>query len=156
PSAPTIDAVAADSGTADDQLTNDQTPTLSGSAAAGGTVEGFRDGNSIGTTTADADGHGSLDSGTLGDGTYQFTATVTDAAGKTRGASGAFAAPTDGPAPATPTIPAVADDRGTAGDAITNDGTPTLSGDAEAGSRVELFKDGVSVGTTTADAEGHW
>src|SRR5262249_43241253 len=114
PSAPTINAVATNSGATDDQLTNDQSPTLSGNAEAGSTVEVFRDGNSIGTTTADADGHWSLASGTLGDGSYQFTATATDAAGNTSGESDAFTVAIDATAPGTPTITGVTDDSGTA------------------------------------------
>ena len=55
-----------------------------------------------------------------------------------------------------PSITAIADDSGTAGDHLTNDTTLTLSGTAEAGNTVEIFQDGVSIGTTVADVDGDW
>ena len=39
---------------------------------------------------------------------------------------------------------------------ITSDSTPTFSGTAEANSSVELFGDGISLGTTTTDGSGNW
>ena len=53
-----------------------------------------------------------------------------------------------------PSITAFADDSGTAGDHLTNDTTLTLSGTAEAGNTVEIFQDGVSIGTTVAGVGG--
>jgi hypothetical protein len=38
----------------------------------------------------------------------------------------------------------------------TNDATPTLSGTSEPGASIEVFVDGVSVGSTTADPSGNW
>ena len=39
---------------------------------------------------------------------------------------------------------------------VIKDPTPTFTGTAEAGSTVELFADGASLGTTTADDSGNW
>src|SRR5262249_55594114 len=128
PSVPTIEAVTDDTGAAGDGVTSDATPTLSGSADAGSQGELFKDGASIGTATAYGDGDCSTDAGTLGDGSYQFTATATDAAGNTSDPSDAFALTIDTAVPSAPTIDAVADDSGAAGDGVTSDATPTLSG----------------------------
>ena len=81
-----------------------------------------------------------------------MTAVATDAAGS----STAFHATIDTSAPGAPAITAFADDSGTAGDHVTNDTTLTLSGTAEAGNTVEVFRDGVSIGTTVADVGGDW
>src|SRR6185295_19563740 len=91
PGAPSITAIAGDSGTAGDHVTNDQTLTVSGTAEAGDTVEVFQDGVSIGTTVAGGGGDwGKLDSNTLADGTHQFTARATDTAGNLGAVSTAF------------------------------------------------------------------
>ena len=56
-----------------------------------------------------------------------------------------------------PSITAFSVDSGTAGDHLTNDTTLTLSGTAgAAGNTVEIFRDGVSIGTTVADIGGNW
>ncbi|WP_168198748.1 Ig-like domain-containing protein [Jejubacter calystegiae] len=141
PEAPTITGPAA---------THDKTPALSGTAEAGCTVT-IRDGDSVlGTTTADADGHWNFtvpDDKALADGSHTLTATATDAAGNTSATSGAVAIGVDSAAPEAPTL---------TGPAATHDKTPALSGTAEAGSTVTI-RDGDNVlGTTTADADGHW
>src|SRR5690242_5172435 len=86
--------------------------------------------------------------------TYQFTATATDAANNTSGLSASYAVTIDTAAPAAPAITAIATDSGAVGDHITNDSSLTLSGTAAANSTVEVFQDGVSIGTTTAGAGG--
>ena len=152
PLAPEITAIADDSGTAGDHLTNDTTLTLSGTAEAGSTVEIFQDGVSIGTTVADVGGDWSLaDGNTLVDGTYQFTAKATDAAGNQGLASTAFQVTVDATAPGAPTFGSVTDnvapvtglvlDNGT-----TNDPTLTIDGTAELGSTVTIYDtDGTTV-----------
>jgi hypothetical protein len=64
------------------------------------------------------------------------------------------------PGPAAPPLPALsgASDSGTAGDGITNVGTPTLTGTALANATVKLYdSDGTTLlGTTTADGSGNW
>ncbi|MEI2420698.1 Ig-like domain-containing protein, partial [Arthrospira platensis SPKY2] len=39
---------------------------------------------------------------------------------------------------------------------VTNNPTPDITGEAEAGSTVEVFKGGTSLGTTIADGDGNW
>jgi hypothetical protein len=63
----------------------------------------------------------------------------------------------DAAAPAAPSITGISEDTGTsAADGITRDTTPTLSGTAEAGSTVTIYRDATAVGTTTADTSGDW
>ncbi|WOD30312.1 Ig-like domain-containing protein [Alloalcanivorax xenomutans] len=84
--------------------TNDDTPTLRGTAEANSTVEIFQDGASVGTVQADASGNWSFASPTLADGTYGFTATATDEAGNTSDSSAAFDVTVDTVAPDAPTL----------------------------------------------------
>ncbi|PZX33955.1 putative secreted protein (type I secretion substrate), partial [Cupriavidus phytorum] len=127
--------------------TNDNTPTLSGTADAGSTISIYNGATLIGTTVADATtGAWSFTPTTpLTDGPYALTATATDAAGNVSAPTAAFNLTVDTAAPADPII------------TVAN-GT-TLSGTAEAGSTVniDLDGDGNPEGTVTADATtGEW
>ncbi|MGB7394412.1 MAG: Ig-like domain-containing protein, partial [Pricia sp.] len=59
-------------------------------------------------------------------------------------------------APNVPIVTAIGDDTNIDGDAITSDNTLRFIGSAEPNSTVEVFIDGASIGTTTADASGNW
>lgn len=78
PAAPSIAGFSDDSGIPGDGLTNDATPTLTGTAAASATVT-IRDGTTIlGTTTANAaTGAWSFTAPTLAEGAHSLTATAT-------------------------------------------------------------------------------
>ncbi len=131
--------------------TNDTTPTITGTAEPGSTVEVFVDGISQGTTTADGTGNWTLTPATpLPDGDHTATATATDAVGNTSPESTPVTFAIDTTAPAAPAITSPAD--GT----VTSDTTPAITGTAEPDSTVEVFIDGASVGTTTADGTGAW
>ncbi len=87
-SAPDLVA-ASDSGTsATDNVTNDNTPTLEGTADPGSSFELFQDDVSVYTTTIGAGGTWSFTSAALLDGSYTFVAKATDAAGNTATSSG--------------------------------------------------------------------
>ncbi len=162
PAAPVIAAIAEDTGASNsDEITNDPTLILSGTAEANAIVQVFLSGvGSIGTTTADGSGAWAFDyTGTsLEEGAHNFTATATDVAGNTSAASAAFNVVIDVTAPLAPVIVAINLDSGSSGsDGITNDNTLTLSGTAEANAVVTLSRSGVGViGTATADATGAW
>ena len=153
PVAPSITAFSVDSGTVGDHVTNDRTLTLSGTAgAAGNTVEIFQDGASIGTTVADIDGNWSLaDTTSLADGTYEFTARATDAAGNQGPLSAAFEVTIDATAPGAPTFVSVTDDVApviglVADNGSSNDPTLSIDGTAEPGSTVTVYDtDGTTV-----------
>lgn len=59
-------------------------------------------------------------------------------------------------APLAPSIASLTIDSGTAGDRITTDTTPAIAGTAEARSTIQIFRDGVSVGTATTNTSGNW
>ncbi|SMF20524.1 Ig-like domain-containing protein [Tistlia consotensis] len=163
PSAPgTPDMTAgSDSGSSStDNITNDTTPTFTGSGAvAGTTVTLLSDGSSVGTTTADGSGNWTITSSTLSAGTHSITATSQDDAGNTSSASSALSVTIDtsASAPGTPDLDAASDTGSSSTDNITSDTTPSISGSgAEAGATVTVLSDGSSIGTATADGSGNW
>ncbi|SHN17190.1 Concanavalin A-like lectin/glucanases superfamily protein [Chitinophaga sp. CF418] len=145
PAVPTI--------TTDKTPTSDNTPTVTGTTEANSTVTIYRDGTAVGTTKADASGNYTYTfNPALADGSYAITATATDAAGNTSAHSPALNITIDAAGPATPAAPQLIG--GTNG--IINDATPSIKGDAEANSTVTVYIDGIPVGTTKADASGHY
>jgi hypothetical protein len=99
------------------------------------------------TVIADDQGNFSADAGDLTNGEFTVDAVATDAAGNTGEGDSAFTIDTSAP---TLTIASPV-----AGDTV-EDTTPTITGTADAGAEVEIFIDGASVGTVTADDQGQW
>ncbi|WP_225409064.1 adventurous gliding motility protein AgmC [Stigmatella hybrida] len=131
--------------------TSDNTPTYSGTAEAGSTVNVIVNGTSVGTTTADGGGNWTLTPTTpLLDGQYSVSATATDNAGNTSPSSNTNVFTVDTTAPAAPVVTTPANG------SLINDNTPTYSGTAEPGSTVTVIVDGNPVGTATADGSGNW
>lgn len=125
-------------------------PTLEGTAEAGSTVTVSIDGSVNGTTTASGDGLWAYTvASSLANGSYSATATATDGAGNVSPASAAWPFEVDTVAPAAPVVTGP-------GGGLTNQNRPTISGTSEAEALVEVFSDGGSLGTTTADADGTW
>ena len=160
PDAPVITGFADDSGAAGDARTNDATPTLTIHAEASSTVEVFRDGDSVGFAIETATpGVFSFTSAALIDGSYDFTATATDAASNTSAASAALNISVDtvAAAPNAPDLDAASDSGSSDTDNITNDNTPTVSGGgAEAGATVTLYEGATVLGSVVADGSGNW
>ncbi|MCT7991379.1 Ig-like domain-containing protein [Laspinema olomoucense] len=101
PNAPAIATISGDSGIPNDSTTSDPTLIFAGTAEANSTVTLFKDGTSIGTTTADGTGNWTFDytATTLTNGTYSFTATATDTANNTSNPSAPFNVTVDTVAP---------------------------------------------------------
>ncbi|CAH5515479.1 hypothetical protein AI2983V1_0804 [Enterobacter cloacae] len=143
------------------ESTNDTTPTLSGSAAPGDTVSILDNGKVIGSVTADSNGKWTFTPDTaLADGKHTFTVTATDAAGNAR-TSGSFpiVIDTTAPAPADNIIldDNVGDKQGPVGEGdTTDDQSPTLSGEAEPGSVVDIYDNDEKIGSVIVDDEGKW
>lgn len=144
-------------------VTNDNTPTLSGTADLGGTVTIYNGDKLLGTASVDNDtGIWSFTPSTsLADGTYNFITTVTDKAGNVSGTSGSFTVTVDTAAPIKPGAITATDDvanyQGTVpASGLTNDRTPTLSGVVEANAQVNIYRDSVLIDTVTANASGQW
>jgi hypothetical protein len=141
PSVPTI--------TTAQNPTNDNTPTVTGTAEANSTVTIYNGTTAVTTVVADASGNYTYTFTTsLADGTHALTATSTDAAGNTSAKSTILNLVVDTQAPVAPSLTTVKNP--------TNDNTPTVTGTAEANSTVTIIVGGVPVGTTTADASGNY
>src|SRR4029079_19362730 len=91
PSVPTISSSSKDSGTVGDGVTNDNTLTFTGTAAAGATVSVYDGATPLGTAPANGRGAWTFTTGTLTDATHSFTATASDAAGNVSAASSVLA-----------------------------------------------------------------
>lgn len=162
PAAPTgLDLLAEDDkGFSDsDNITNQTSGlTIVGSAEAGSSVQLLAGTATLGVVTAGADGTFRLDNISLAVGTYDITAKATDADGNVGPVSGAFTIRVDTTAPNAPTglDLAAADDNGASNsDNITSQTSGlTITGNAEAGSRIELFDGTTSLGTVLVDANG--
>ena len=156
PSAPAL-AAASDSGnSSSDAITNDTTPTFTGTAEAGSTVTLYDGVSSVGSAVASG-GSYTITASTRPAGTRSFTARATDAASNTSPDSSATLVVIDTTAPATQTAPVLdaSSDSGVSNsDRVTNDTTPMFTGAAEASSSVSLY-DGVTlIGTATATGGG--
>jgi hypothetical protein len=83
PNAPVITGFAANSGSTADTVSNDSTPTLTVTAEADATVSIYQGGTLVGTATQTAPHSGiyTYTSAALADGSYNFTAKASDAAG---------------------------------------------------------------------------
>ncbi len=91
------------------------------------------------------------------DGVYNITYTEADALGNESAQSPALAVTLDTDAPNTAVVSAISSDTGSASnDFVTNDQTLVFTGSSENNATVELFLDGASIGTTTADGSGNW
>ncbi|WP_228309962.1 Ig-like domain-containing protein, partial [Klebsiella oxytoca] len=141
-------------------LTNDATPTLSGTAEAGATVTIYDGDTVLGTVVAGEDGRWSYTPEALDEGSHSLSTTVTDKAGNVSERSPAFELTIDTTAPSA-SAPEVTDDVAghtgplTSGD-LTNDATPTLSGTAEAGATVTIYDGDTVLGTVVAGEDGRW
>jgi hypothetical protein len=155
PSAPKIVSYSQDSGVVGDHITNDSTPTLTGTAAANSTVKVFDGTKQVGTVTANGSGAWTVTTTALSDGIHNLTATVTDSSGHTSSASSALALTIDTHAPASPTM-AVYSQGGTAVAGSTTADDLLLKGTAEANSTVHVFDAGKQIGTATTNGSGLW
>jgi Ca2+-binding RTX toxin-like protein len=152
PGAPSITAFSDNSGSKGDTITNDNTPTLTITAEADSTVQVFRGGVLVGTATQTAPGSGiySFTSETLADGSHDFSAKATDAAGNTSAASSVQNVTVD-TTPPVPTV-ALAKDSGASGtDKLTNDASLNF-GSLEAGASRVITVDGTKVDVYNAAA----
>ncbi len=101
PSTPDLTAGSDTGSSSTDDITNDTTPTFTGTAEASATVTVISSvGGTLGTTTADGSGNWSYTAGSaLASGAHTITATATDAVGNTSSASSALSITIDTTAP---------------------------------------------------------
>ncbi|WP_347291034.1 BapA/Bap/LapF family large adhesin [Kluyvera georgiana] len=138
-------------------FTNDNTPTLNGTAEANAFVTIYNGANALGTVQADGNGLWNFTPSALADDTYTFSTTVSDAAGNVSGRSPDFKLTIDTKAPAaigTLTVTHTVDP--VSGTLNTNDSRPIISGTAEKNTTITVYDGGKVLGTTTADGNGVW
>ena len=166
PDAPTIDSADDNIGTVTAPLTNnsatdDTRPQFNGSGPAGTTVTLYDGANPIGTATVDDDGKWSITPAQpLSEGPHALSAIATDAAGNASPAAN-FNLTVDTTPPAAPQIINAAGLIGDAPATLINGGstqstTPEFSGKGEAGATIEIFDNGLSIGTAIVDENGDW
>lgn len=131
--------------------TTGNTPQFNGSAEANSTVRLYIGEQLIATATTGADGLWSAKSELpFVDGmNYRVTATATDVSGNTSGLSVGMPFHIDATAPSVPTLNV----------ALTAGGSqPVFSGSGEAGTTIDLWRDGdfVKIGTATVGGDGKW
>lgn len=166
PAAPIITSVIDDqpgnTSLTNGQLTNDAQPTLNGKGEAGATISIKDKGVEIGTARVDESGNWTFTpENALGQGQHVFTATATDQAGNTGGASTTFTLELDSVAPLAPVISVVQDNTAPTTGPInsgqaTNETRPALSGTGEIGATITVLSDGQPIGTTIVGAGGTW
>lgn len=128
------------------------TPTFRGTAEPNSTVTVYVNGNPVGTATTDSAGTWTFTPQTpIADGQYVVTASARDTAGNEGGVSPEVNFGIDSKAPPAPVIitPVTAA-------TLDADRPAEVTGVAEPNSTVNVFVDGVLVGTTTADANGRF
>ncbi|MBK5143696.1 Ig-like domain repeat protein [Budviciaceae bacterium BWR-B9] len=143
-------------------VTDDNTPTIIGSAVANGIVTIYNKDVAIGSAKVGADSQWTFTpSPALADGKYEIRASVTDTIGRTSEKTGPFDFTVDTIAPGKATDLVVIDNEGdwtgalTSGD-TTDDSTPTFTGKAEANGTVTIYSGNTVVGKTDANSNGDW
>ncbi|MCC2971279.1 Ig-like domain-containing protein [Massilia sp. IC2-476] len=161
PDAPVLDALASDSGALGDGITDDNTPTLNGTAEASAEIAIYNGSTLLGTTKANADGVWTKTLGTpvaLADGSYTITVKQTDRAGNTSTASSPLTLVIDTATPAALTTVVLATDTGiSSSDGITRENYAALRGSgAEPGASIKIMLGDAVVGIGSSDANGDW
>lgn len=130
---------------------NDATPMVRGLAEPRATVTVYADGQSLGATLASDGGQWQFEpSIALSEGGHVLSATATDAAFQTSEMSPPRTITIDTAVPQPPVITTPVS--GT----VTSDTTPLIAGTAEALATVDLYANGLFVGSTVADNSGAW
>jgi hypothetical protein len=151
----TVDTTAPDAPVLLSDALHHHRATVAGTAEAGSTITLYEGASPLGTATTGADGHFSVTTSGLTNGSHTFYATATNAAGNTSGPSNSIDPPI-GSHSATGTSTT-----GTSTVEVTNvrqhwDHTATIKGTADPNSQVKLSDGTTSVGTVTAGADGKW
>ena len=146
---------SSDSGTKGDGLTNDNTPTISGTGEPGNTITVTTPVGEVLVTTVRPDGSWTATPvRPLPDGNNTINVVETDPAGNSTSANVPVIVDTKGPALTAQLDPG--SDSGTPGDGVTNDTTPTISGVSEPGNTITVTTPTGEVLTTTVKPDGSW
>lgn len=155
PTAPTITTISDDSGVKGDGITNDNTLTLTGTAAANSTVKIYDGSTQIGSVKAGEGGAWSYTTSPLTDAKHSLTATSTNSSGQTSDSSAVVTTTIDTKAPNAPTLGVFSSD-GKALSGTTAVDDVLLKGNAEANSSVKVYDAGKLIGSATVNGDGTW
>jgi hypothetical protein len=143
-------------------VTDDNQPTVAGTAQAGSVVRLYDSNNAlIGSTTADDKGNWSITTVKLADGKHDVFATATNGVGVVSEPTGKWNFVVDTSAPSNVSNLVVTDNVGAVtgplhnGD-TTDDNKPTFSGGAEANGKVIIYDNGSKIGEADVGADGKW
>ncbi|MCQ8229054.1 Ig-like domain-containing protein [Pantoea trifolii] len=141
-----------------DGVTKDSTPSLSGKAEAGSTVEIWKNGQLQGTAKTDSEGNWKFTCPKLADGKHDFSIVVVDQVGNKSLPSDAWIVEIDTIAPENKGIGAIKDsnEKPIENSDETEDSTPTFSGVGEKGDIVKIIDNGKVIGSTVIDDKGEW
>ncbi|WP_375311168.1 Ig-like domain-containing protein [Bradyrhizobium sp. A5] len=148
PTAPTISSFSNDSNIVGDGITNDNTLVLSGTASAGNSVKIYDGTTLLGSATANSSGNWTYTTSTLANGKHSFSASATSSSG-TSALSKTLAVTVDTVAPAAPAIVSSSPKAG-------QSSVLTLTGNAEANSKVNVYDGKTLLGSATANGSGAW
>jgi len=148
PTAPTISSFSNDSNIVGDGITNDNTLALSGTASAGNSVKIYDGTTLLGSATANSSGNWTYTTSTLANGKHSFSASATSSSG-TSALSKTLAVTVDTVAPAAPAIVSSSPKAG-------QSSVLTLTGNAEANSKVNVYDGKTLLGSATANGSGAW
>ncbi|WP_248133263.1 Ig-like domain-containing protein [Pseudomonas sp. B329] len=142
-------------------VTDDKTPTVSGTAEPGAVVYLYVNGGEVGSVAADAEGNWSITVSDLGaDGIKVITAKAVDKAGQASPQTGGFTVVLDTTAPLKPGVPSVEDNvgaiTGLITGSVTDDTTPTFGGSSEPGATVTIKDSGRALGSVPVGIDGKW
>ncbi|QPH37832.1 Ig-like domain-containing protein [Pedobacter endophyticus] len=145
PSTPDLLA-ASDSGiSSSDNITNNTTPTFSGTAESGSVITLYdSNGTTVLGTAVATGGNWSITSSALGSGAHNISAKSTDVAGNVSPASTTLAIVIDTTSPVAPSTPVCS-----AGNPTKNQ-TPTFTGTSESGATVNLYDGTTQIGSSLA------
>lgn len=153
---------ASDSGISTDNITNNTTPTFSGTTEANSVVQIFDGNTQLGTANADASGIWSFTT-PLNAGSHSITTTAIDPAGNVSALSPALTVTINTTKPRTPAAApdlTAASDTGVSNvDNLTGDNTPDFVGQltgAEANYIVTLYDGSTKIGAGVVAANGSW
>ena len=150
PNVPMISSFQTDTGiSTTDHITNDNTLQFTGTGEAGSTITLYDGSMMVGTVAVAGNGTWTYGPSTaLSDGSHNFTATDTDAAGNTSAASSVFAVTIDTQAPP---LYVTSESIGPG-----SSGKLNISGTGEAGDVIKISEGSTQLGTTTAASDGSW
>ena len=165
PDTPVVDNVSFDSEDPNDRITKNNTLTITGTAEPRVEVKAFfvniitSSKTHVGSTYADGVGNFLLTTKQIPDGTWRIIVTAKDLAGNESELYDLDVWTIDTGVPLAPSITAIGQDSGGAGDFLTRDSTLTVSGgidSAEAGTTVIVYSDNVAVGRAVVNLDGSY